>query len=103
MAAKAIVLDRNWYKQEREPAKAKDHLVTVDPSILEMLKGAPKIMTVKQIGALLTFSKFTVYGWCAEWDHSRGERGLKHQTIGGRIRVLKDDLAAFLMKQNIAG
>lgn len=102
MAARQVTIkDRNWYKEVREPMSKQDHIVVVDADKLDAVKGLPKVLTVKKIADFLHYSSWAIYQWCKEWDTTGGKSGLKHQTIRGRIRVFREDLAAFLMMENL--
>jgi excisionase family DNA binding protein len=97
MAARKIdVSKKNWYKETREPASARDHLVIVRPEQIEALKGCPKVMTVQQVAEFLVFSIDTIYRWIREYKRTNGRSGLRAQSMGRNLRIFRDDLAAYL-------
>lgn len=93
MRGQVITLDKEWFRREREPAKAQK-LIAVNPETMEELKDAPKLMTTKQLGALLGFAPTTVSEWC-----TRGE--LEARKIRGDWRITREAVARFLVKENL--
>lgn len=102
MAARKIDLtEKDWYKTEREPASGRDHLVIVQPEVMEILKDCPKSMSVKYVADFLGYSIDSLYRWIREYDKSKGLSGLRARIVGkGTRRIFKEDLAICLAMRN---
>jgi excisionase family DNA binding protein len=89
--SKVVTLQKGWHLREREPAKRDRKLILVNPSQMDVLKDAPKLMSTAQAGEVMGFSAYSMAEWCRTGV-------IEAFKVRGEWRIPRESLAKFLLQ-----
>jgi hypothetical protein len=92
--SKVASIEKGWHLKEREPASRTSRLVVINPAALDVLEGAPKLMSPAQAGEIIGFSAYSIAEWCRT-------KAIEAYKVRGEWRISKSALGRFLLKGKV--